>query len=127
MPHKYHGPESPNPVQGHGLKVLVDTTNVAYPGISNDFYHDREDEFPLAVKDLRVPFMIVDGQVVLEQERLRKAMQIADDHLNDSQHCHHAEHRHRRHGQHPWHERNERGEHHQSEQREAGHRQMGAG
>ena len=172
MSHKYHGQEVPHPVHGHGLKIIVDTANVAYenengpndkpkvdnvirmrqrleqldfcpifivdaavrydvdepdrfnhmeqsgqilqapagtqadyfclsiaerdtlPVISNDFYHDREREFPTAVKDLRVPFMIVDGQVVLEQERLLRAVEVARIHPNEHQHCQDTDHHH---------------------------------
>lgn len=64
------------------------------PIISNDFYRDRELEFPTAVKDLRVPFMIVDGQVILEQERLHRAVELAHNHQNDHQYCNEAPHRH---------------------------------
>ncbi|HEX5415958.1 MAG TPA: hypothetical protein VFZ25_09855 [Chloroflexota bacterium] len=166
MSHQYRGPEISNPIQGHGLKVIVDTANVAYenqngpnekakvenvllmrqrllslgfcpifiadaslrynvdephkfdhleqsgqimqspagteadyfclslaerdtlPVVSNDFYRDRELEFPIAARELRVPFMIVDNQVILEQEQLRKAVALAHNHHNDFQHCH---------------------------------------
>lgn len=172
MSHKFHGPEISHPVHGHGLKVVVDTANVAYenqngpndkakvenvilmrkrleslgfcpifiadaslrynvdephkfnhleqsgqimqapagteadyfclsiaerdslPVISNDFYRDREQEFPTAARDLRVPFMIVDNQVILEEERLRTAVGIARNHPNDFQHCQDTGHQH---------------------------------
>lgn len=175
---KYHGPEIPHPDHGHGLKVLVDASNVAYEGhnagdskpdvaqildvrkrldhlgfcpvfiadaslryavddpkelndleqtgeiltspaetqadyflldlserdwlpvVSNDDYHDREKEFPHAVRDLRVPFMIVDGQVVVDQERLRRAANYAHEHENSHQYCdnsQHAPHHHHHH------------------------------
>lgn len=42
------------------------------PIISNDVFRDRRDEFPEAFRH-RVPFMIVDGQVVIDRERLRQA------------------------------------------------------
>lgn len=39
------------------------------PIVSNDVFRDRRDEFPEASRR-RVPFMIVDGEVILEQEQL---------------------------------------------------------
>ncbi|HVC32498.1 MAG TPA: hypothetical protein VNL16_03205 [Chloroflexota bacterium] len=39
------------------------------PIVSNDAYRDRQDEFPEAFRR-RVPFMIVDGQVIIDRERL---------------------------------------------------------
>ncbi|HLH74702.1 MAG TPA: hypothetical protein VKX96_15550 [Chloroflexota bacterium] len=68
------------------------------PIVSNDFYRDRIDEFPLAVKELRVPFMIADGQVVIDQERLRRAVEVAHEHRNENQICQHREHHHHHHG-----------------------------
>ena len=82
------------------------------PVISNDFYRDREREFPTAVKDLRVPFMIVDGQVILEQERLLRAVEIARSHPNEHQHCHDTDHRHGS-GEHEHDHEHQGGRHHE--------------
>jgi hypothetical protein len=38
--------------------------------LSNDAFRDRQQEFPEAWQE-RVPFMIIDGQVVIDRERLR--------------------------------------------------------
>ena len=39
------------------------------PIVSNDVFRDRQDEFPKAF-ERRVPFMIIDGKVILDHERL---------------------------------------------------------
>lgn len=52
------------------------------PIISDDAYRDRAREFPRAVHHYRVPFMIVDGTVVVDQERLREAERVANQDRN---------------------------------------------
>jgi len=90
------------------------------PVISNDFYRDREREFPTAVKDLRVPFMIVDGQVILEQERLLRAVEIARSHPNEHQHCHDTGHHHE-----PGEHEHEQPQHHDRDQHRHQHSHHG--
>lgn len=60
------------------LLQLAEQENL--PIISDDVFRDRAHEFPRAVHDYRVPFMIVEGTVVVDQERLRKAEKAAAHH-----------------------------------------------
>jgi hypothetical protein len=47
------------------------------PLISNDLFRDRAQEFPTAVKHLRVPYMIINGEVEIDQELLHRAIDFA--------------------------------------------------
>ncbi|MGH2457553.1 MAG: NYN domain-containing protein [Chloroflexota bacterium] len=49
--------------------LLADAKRENLSIVSNDTFRDRKDEFPNAFKR-RVPFMIVDGRVIVDRERL---------------------------------------------------------
>lgn len=56
--------------------LLAYSEREGLPIVSNDVFRDRRAEFPHAARR-RVPFMIVDGEVIVDEERLRQAKQTA--------------------------------------------------
>lgn len=56
--------------------LLAYSTRENLPIVSNDVYRDRVDEFPEAVRR-RVPFMIVEGKVIIERENLERVEHAA--------------------------------------------------
>lgn len=56
--------------------LLAYSEREGLPIVSNDIFRDRRAEFPRAVRR-RVPFMIVDGEVIIDRERLRRIEQAA--------------------------------------------------